>query len=63
MPPPPPPVLVNLAKTIRFILATESYGGHYGPGFASYFESQNALIKSGKLTGEIINLGALMVNK
>lgn len=49
--------------SIRFIFASESYGGHYGPAFVSYFESQNALISSGKLSGVVINVGALMINK
>ncbi|KAG6834990.1 hypothetical protein H0H93_005873 [Arthromyces matolae] len=33
----------------EFVFATESYGGHYGPSFVSYFDQQNALIKSGSL--------------
>lgn len=49
--------------TIRFILATESYGGHYGPSFVTYFEEQNALISSGAIKGEPIAVGALMINK
>ena len=49
---------------IRFNLATESYGGHYGPEFATYFEQQNALIASGSLPGAVtINLYALIINK
>jgi len=47
----------------RFILATESYGGHYGPAFVTYFDEQNALIQQGKLQGELINVSALMINK
>ncbi|KAG1810119.1 Alpha/Beta hydrolase protein [Suillus plorans] len=31
----------------EFIFATESYGGHYGPSFVTYFEEQNRLIASG----------------
>ncbi|KAJ6581905.1 Alpha/Beta hydrolase protein [Mycena capillaripes] len=46
----------------EFILATESYGGHYGPEFAEYFDIQNNLIKAGKLSGVVINLAALMIN-
>ncbi|KAJ7234773.1 Alpha/Beta hydrolase protein [Mycena haematopus] len=46
----------------EFILATESYGGHYGPEFAEYFDIQNNLIASGKLSGVQIKLGALMIN-
>ncbi|KJA15643.1 hypothetical protein HYPSUDRAFT_148806 [Hypholoma sublateritium FD-334 SS-4] len=40
---------------------TESYGGHYGPTFASYFLSQNAAIAAGKLTGIPLNLKVLGV--
>ena len=60
-----------------FGIFTESYGGHYGPGkcpvsdigtvltsseFASYFESQNAAIASGSVTGQTIDLIALGIN-
>ncbi|KKY29980.1 putative carboxypeptidase s1 [Diaporthe ampelina] len=45
-----------------FGLWTESYGGHYGPEFASYFEAQNAKIAAGTLTGEKVNLVALGIN-
>lgn len=45
-----------------FGLWTESYGGHYGPEFADYFEQQNAAIAAGTITGETINLVALGVN-
>jgi carboxypeptidase C (cathepsin A) len=42
---------------------TESYGGHYGPAFASYFESQNKAIQNGTLKengdGYVINLDTL----
>lgn len=47
----------------RFIFATESYGGHYGPSFVTYFDEQNAKIKRGTLTGEQIVVSALMINK
>ena len=47
----------------RFILATESYGGHYGPEFVAFFEEQNAKIISGTLQGQVINVTALMINK
>lgn len=45
-----------------FGIFTESYGGHYGPEFASYFESQNAKIAAGQLSGETVNLIALGIN-
>lgn len=49
-------------KSREFGLFTESYGGHYGPSFASYFEQQNAAIYSGKLKATPINLVALGIN-
>ena len=50
-------------ETTRFILATESYGGHYGPSFVTFLNQQNALIDAGKRTGEKIEVSALMINK
>ena len=47
----------------EFIFATESYGGHYGPEFVTYFNQQNKLIKNGSIAGEIIDVSALMINK
>ncbi|KAM0595077.1 hypothetical protein ACHAP1_000564 [Verticillium nonalfalfae] len=45
-----------------FGIFTESYGGHYGPEFAFYFEQQNAAIDAGTIAGEKIKLVALGVN-
>lgn len=45
-----------------FGIFTESYGGHYGPEFASYIESQNEAIAAGTVEGEKINLVALGIN-
>jgi carboxypeptidase C (cathepsin A) len=45
-----------------FGIFTESYGGHYGPEFASYIQSQNSKIASGSVSGQKINLVALGVN-
>ncbi|KAK3369444.1 Alpha/Beta hydrolase protein [Lasiosphaeria ovina] len=45
-----------------FGLFTESYGGHYELEFASYFESQNAAITSGSVSGQKIDLMALGTN-
>ncbi|KKK18917.1 hypothetical protein P175DRAFT_0436025 [Aspergillus ochraceoroseus IBT 24754] len=45
-----------------FAIFTESYGGHYGPEFASYIQEQNTAIKAGTVSGENINLVALGVN-
>jgi carboxypeptidase C (cathepsin A) len=47
----------------RFIMATESYGGHYGPEFVTYFNEQNAAIARGGLLGERVVVSALMINK
>lgn len=49
-------------KNRDFGIFTESYGGHYGPEFASYFESQNAAIAAGSVTGQNISLVALGIN-
>ncbi|PCH41066.1 alpha/beta-hydrolase [Wolfiporia cocos MD-104 SS10] len=46
----------------EFIFGTESYGGHYGPAFVTYFDEQNAKIENGSLEGEQINVSALMIN-
>lgn len=47
----------------RFIFATESYGGHYGPAMVTFFDQQNRLIKAGELKGELVTVSALMINK
>ena len=46
----------------NFGIFTESYGGHYGPQFASYFESQNAAVAAGTVSGLKIPLVALGIN-
>jgi len=46
----------------NFGLFTESYGGHYGPEFASYFESKNAAIHEDTVSGVKIPLVALGIN-
>ena len=46
----------------NFGIFTESYGGHYGPEFASYLESQNSAIAAGTVKGEKIDLIALGIN-
>ncbi|KAG8874769.1 hypothetical protein FRB98_008234 [Tulasnella sp. 332] len=46
----------------ELILATESYGGHYGPEFVTYFDAQNKQIRLGRLKGEVITVSALMLN-
>ncbi|TFK89212.1 alpha/beta-hydrolase [Polyporus arcularius HHB13444] len=46
----------------EFIFATESYGGHYGPEFVTFFDEQNARIRNRTLQGELIDVSALMIN-
>jgi carboxypeptidase D len=46
----------------NFGLFTESYGGHYGPEFASYFQAQNQKITSGGLNATKVPLVALGIN-
>lgn len=40
----------------RFSIWAESYGGHYGPTFASYFEAQNQLIAAGNISSPAVEL-------
>ncbi|KAF3762618.1 alpha/beta-hydrolase [Cryphonectria parasitica EP155] len=45
-----------------FHFTTESYGGHYGPIFNEYIETQNAAIRNGSLPGaHAINLASVMI--
>ncbi|OTB00955.1 hypothetical protein M426DRAFT_323843 [Hypoxylon sp. CI-4A] len=53
------PVLDATVKSRSFNLWTESYGGHYGPGFFKYFYDQNELIKSGNAPGVELNMHTL----
>ncbi|KAJ7915166.1 alpha/beta-hydrolase [Mycena leptocephala] len=46
----------------EFIFATESYGGHYGPAFVTYFDQQNDAIEKGTVSGVPIVVSALMIN-
>jgi carboxypeptidase C (cathepsin A) len=56
------PQFVKFQKR-EFIFATESYGGHYGPAFVTYFDQQNKLIEEHKLQGVKVSVSALMINK
>ena len=38
------PSFLRSLPLARFIFATESYGGHYGPEFVTFFDEQNAKI-------------------
>ncbi|GKT63868.1 carboxypeptidase D [Colletotrichum tofieldiae] len=49
-------------KNRDFGLFTESFGGHYGPEFADYFQDQNEAIDKGSTKGEKIKLVALGIN-
>lgn len=49
-------------KDRELIFATESYGGHYGPGFETYFRQQNKLIDQKKLKGIKLNFDGLLIN-
>lgn len=42
-----------------FNLWTESYGGHYGPGFTSYFAEQNEKISNGTVNGTELHISTL----
>jgi carboxypeptidase D len=45
-----------------FHFTTESYGGHYGPIFNEYIETQNAAIRNGSLPGaHVISLESVMI--
>lgn len=43
----------------EFNLATESYGGHYGPTFYRYFYDQNQKIQNGSMPGYEVNFNSL----
>ncbi|KAJ7291523.1 alpha/beta-hydrolase [Mycena rebaudengoi] len=49
-------------KSREFIFTSESYGGHYGPAYVTYFDQQNAAIEAGTISGVPIVVSALMVN-
>ncbi|EMD59428.1 hypothetical protein GGP41_009286 [Bipolaris sorokiniana] len=48
---------VNASR--EFNLATESYGGHYGPTFYRYFYDQNQKIQNGSMPGYEVNFNSL----
>ncbi|KAJ7758308.1 Alpha/Beta hydrolase protein [Mycena metata] len=47
--------------TNHLALWTESYGGHYGPVFASHFLAQNTAIAEGSVSGINLNLKTLAI--
>jgi carboxypeptidase C (cathepsin A) len=44
-----------------FHLATESYGGHWGPVFMNHFHDQNSLIAAGNSSGVELDLSSLTI--
>lgn len=53
------PQLDNEVESTEFNLATESYGGHYGPAFFDYFYNSNEKIRNGTATGKLLNFNSL----
>jgi len=53
------PTLDATIKSRSFNLWTESYGGHYGPAFYSYFYDQNLAIQNGTAQGCELNMHTL----
>ncbi|KAK1993374.1 serine carboxypeptidase [Colletotrichum falcatum] len=45
----------------RISIATQSYGGRYGPAFAAYFQEQNDKIRSGGGEGHVLDLDTLLI--
>ncbi len=54
-----PQLDARTASPKSFNLWTESYGGHYGPGFSKYFEEQNRMIANGTAKGVPLTLDTL----
>ncbi len=55
------PQLDGGVQSTEFNLATESYGGHYGPAFFDYFYQQNAAIQNGTSSGKAMNFNSLTI--
>lgn len=45
----------------QFNLATESYGGHYGPAFFNYFQKMNRGIQNGSMSGVPLTMNSLTI--
>jgi carboxypeptidase C (cathepsin A) len=57
-------ILPNLDSNVtskEFNLATESYGGHYGPAFFNYFYNQNEMIANGSAQGVPLSMNSLTI--
>jgi hypothetical protein len=55
------PQLDSNVSSTKFNLATESYGGHYGPAFFSYFYDQNQAIANGSAQGKAMDFDSLTI--
>ena len=55
------PQLDGKVQSTEFNLATESYGGHYGPAFFDYFYQQNAAIQNGSASGKYMDFNSLTI--
>lgn len=55
------PRLASEVKSTEFNLATESYGGHYGPAFYNHFYKQNELVRNSTLAGYLLNMNSLLI--
>ncbi|KAF1935417.1 peptidase S10, serine carboxypeptidase [Clathrospora elynae] len=53
------PLLDPDIQNFTFNLWTESYGGHYGPGFYNYFYKQNEAIRNGSCAGVELEMDTL----
>ncbi|PFH46762.1 hypothetical protein AMATHDRAFT_69125 [Amanita thiersii Skay4041] len=60
-------MLLQSAEFMQFqsrslILATESYGGHFGPVFVNYFTEQSGRIRNGELEGIPVKFSGMLIN-
>ena len=55
------PQLDSEVTSSEFNLATESYGGHYGPSFFYHFYDGNEAIKNGTAQGKILEFNSLTI--
>lgn len=56
------PEIDPVVESKTFHLATQSYGGHWGPGFFNYFRKQNELLTGDEDSpGVRLDLGTLMI--
>jgi len=55
------PQLDSRISSKTFNLATESYGGHYGPAFFNYFQQQNQAIQNGTIQGVQLQFNSLTI--